>query len=617
MKKLFLLVLVLASATCLRAQPGMDEQLAAQYFQQGDYEKAILYYEKLYKQQPTDYYYEQLFKSHVGLQQIEEAQKLVKERMRKQDGDPRYPIDLGSLYKLTGDTDKAQKEFDRALKMMRADQGSIRSVANHFQRVEELDLALQAYERGQRMMNDEVGFQFEIASLHAQKGDVPKMIIAYMDLLAANEAYIQSVQNALSRFLDFSMADARTEALRTELLRRIQRDPSRTIFQELLIWLYIQQKDLTAAFIQSKALDKRNDEGGLRLMELARIATANKDHATAYKCYDHVVSLGKNDGNYLLARTGAVHTRYQQLTEQPEPSLADLQELDQRMANTLSELGLNKGTLELLRERAHLKAYFLEQQAEAIELLEEGIYLPGIEVKSQAQLKLDLGDIHLLSGDIWEASLLYSQVDLDFKYDVLGHEARLRNAKVSFYSGDFLWAQAQLEVLKASTSKLIANDAMELSLRITDNLGLDSNAAPLSFFARAELLRVQHLYDRALLTLDSLDQEYPMHSLGDDVLYERYRIAHARRQYEQAAGFLQKVIELHPLDILVDNALFELAKLYEGPLADTEKAKEYYQKLLFEQTGSIFVPEARERFRALRGDQLEAPPDPPAPAPQP
>jgi tetratricopeptide (TPR) repeat protein len=200
---------------------------------------------------------------------------------------------------------------------------------------------------------------------------------------------------------------------------------------------------------------------------------------------------------------------------------------------------------------------------------------------------------------------------------VLGHEARLRNAKVSFYSGDFRWAQAQLEVLKASTSKLIANDAMELSLRITDNLGLDSNAAPLSFFARAELLRVQHLYDRALLTLDSLDQEYPMHSLGDDVLYERYRIAHARRQYEQAAGYLQKVIELHPLDILVDNALFELAKLYEGPLADTEKAKEYYQKLLFEQTGSIFVPEARERFRALRGDQLEAPPDPPAPAPQP
>ena len=621
MRSLFTLILLLLITGALRAQPGMDEQLAAQYFQQGEYDKAILYYEKLYKQQPTDYYYEQLLRSHVGLQDVEGAQKLVKDRMRRNDDDPRYPIDMGSLYRMGGEPEKAQKEFEKALRMMRPEQGSIRSVANNFQRIDELDLALQAYERGQKMMGDQLGFHFEMANLYAMKGDAPRMVNAYMDLLASNEAYLQSVQNSLSRYLDFEVADDRSEILRTELLRRIQRDPSRTIFQELLIWMYIQQKDLTAAFIQSKALDKRNDEGGTRLMELARIAEANKDHAIAYKCYDHVVSLGRNDGNYLLARTGAVHTRFLQLTDPgpgaTEPLAADLLELDQRMANTIAELGLSRTTLDLLRERAHLLAYFLDQADSAIALLDEGIHMPGIEVKSQAQLKLDLGDVYLLSGDIWEASLLYSQVDLDFKYDVLGHEARLRNAKVSFYSGDFLWAQAQLEVLKASTSKLIANDAMELSLRITDNLGADSNAVPLSFFARAELLRVQHLYDRSLLTLDSLDAEFPMHSLGDDVLYERYRIAVARHQYAEAAVLLGKVIELYPLDILVDNALLDLGRLHEGPLNDKEKAKEYYQKLLFEQTGSIFVPEARERYRILRGDDLDGPPEPAPPSPQP
>ena len=621
MRSLFTLILLLLITGALRAQPGMDEQLAAQYFQQGEYDKAILYYEKLYKQQPTDYYYEQLLRSHVGLQDVEGAQKLVKDCMRRNDDDPRYPIDMGSLYRMGGEPEKAQKEFEKALRMMRPEQGSIRSVANNFQRIDELDLALQAYERGQKMMGDQLGFHFEMANLYAMKGDAPRMVNAYMDLLASNEAYLQSVQNSLSRYLDFEVADDRSEILRTELLRRIQRDPSRTIFQELLIWMYIQQKDLTAAFIQSKALDKRNDEGGTRLMELARIAEANKDHAIAYKCYDHVVSLGRNDGNYLLARTGAVHTRFLQLTDPgpgaTEPLAADLLELDQRMANTIAELGLSRTTLDLLRERAHLLAYFLDQADSAIALLDEGIHMPGIEVKSQAQLKLDLGDVYLLSGDIWEASLLYSQVDLDFKYDVLGHEARLRNAKVSFYSGDFLWAQAQLEVLKASTSKLIANDAMELSLRITDNLGADSNAVPLSFFARAELLRVQHLYDRSLLTLDSLDAEFPMHSLGDDVLYERYRIAVARHQYAEAAVLLGKVIELYPLDILVDNALLDLGRLHEGPLNDKEKAKEYYQKLLFEQTGSIFVPEARERYRILRGDDLDGPPEPAPPSPQP
>ncbi|HRH37204.1 MAG TPA: tetratricopeptide repeat protein, partial [Flavobacteriales bacterium] len=600
-----------------KAQPGMDEQLAAQYFQQGDYEKAILYYEKLYKEQPTEYYYEQLLKSRTSLQQWEEAQKLVKDRIRKHGDDPRYPIDMGSVLKQAGEEDRARKEFDRALKMLHADPNSVRTVAGHFQRVGELDLALETYERGQRMLNDQMSFHFEIANLHAQKGDIPKMVNSYLDLLAVNQAYAQSVQNSLSQYVDFSRADGRSETLRTELLRRIQKDPSHSIFQELLIWMYIQQKDLASAFIQCKALDKRNDEGGQRLMELAQIASANRDHATAFKCYDYVVALGRNDSNFLLARIGAVRTRYLQLTEESDPQQADLLELDARMAAAIASLGLNKSTLELLRDRAHLNAYYLDNHQAAIDLLNEGIYMQGVEVKSQAQLKLDLGDVYLLSGDIWEASLLYSQVDLDFKYDVMGHEARLRNAKVSFYAGDFLWAQAQLEVLKSSTSKLIANDAMELSLRITDNLGADSNAVPLSFYARAELLRVQHLYDRSLLVLDSLDKEFPMHSLGDDVLYERYRIAMARHQYTEAAGFLGKVVELYPIDILVDNALFDLAKLYEGPLNDKEKAKEYYQKLLFEQTGSIFVPEARERFRLLRGDNLEAPPEPPPPSPQP
>jgi tetratricopeptide (TPR) repeat protein len=619
MKRILRLLLLAAYLLPLgmQAQPGTDEQLAAQYFQQGDYERAILYYDKLYRQQSTDYYYEQLLKSQLGLNDLEAAQKLVKERMRRNNDEPRYPIDMGSVLKLAGENDKADKEFDKALKMMRGDQNSIRQVANAFIRVNELDRALDAYERGQRMLKEGMTFHYEIANLYAAKGDVPRMVNAYLDLLASNEAYAQAVQNALSRYMEFDVADARTETLRTELLRRIQRDPTRSIFPEMLIWMYIQQKDLNAAFVQSKAMDKRFDEGGARLMELARIASANRDHATAFKCYQYVLDLGRNDAYYLQARIGAVHTRFLELTEQAEPAQADLLELDQRMTNTLSELGTGKATIDLLREQARLKAYYLNDHAGAITLLQQGLALGGLDARTYGELKLDLGDVHLLSGDIWEASLLFSQVDLEFKYDVLGHEARLRNAKVSFYAGDFLWAQAQLQVLKASTSKLIANDAMELSLRITDNLGADSNAVPLSYFARAELLRVQHLYDGSLLVLDSLDREYPMHSLGDDILYERFRIAYARHRYAEAATHLEKLLELYPLDILVDNALLDLGKLYEDMLKDPEKAKAYYERLLFEQTGSIFVPEARERYRKLRGDDLEAPKGPEAPLQQP
>ena len=610
---LLFILLALIAPTQVFAQPGADEQLAAQYFQTGDFEKAILYYERLYKKQPTDYYYEQLYKSYVGLNDLEAAEKLVKDHSRKRKDDPRFPIDLGNLYRQKGENDKAAKEYEKALKLIQPDQGSIRQVANAFTRVNELDLALEAYERGHKILKDGQTFHFEIANIHAMKGDVQKMVTAYMDLLAANEAYAQSVQNSLSRYMDFETIDARSDVLRTELLRRIQKDPQRTIFHELLIWMYIQQKDLDAALVQSKAMDKRFDEGGMRLMELAEIALSNEDFSTAFKCYEYVLSLGRNDSNYLLARIGAVKTRYAELTDQPEPKKEDLQDLDQRAANTLQELGLNKQTVDLLRDRALLKAYYLNEPQEAIALLEEGIALNQIDQKTRAQLKLDLGDVHLLGGDIWEASLLYSQVDLDYKYDVIGHDARLRNAKVSFYAGDFLWSQAQLEVLKASTSKLIANDAMELSLRITDNLGLDSNATPLTYYAKAELLRFQHRYDEALAVLDSLQLEYPMHSLGDDILYERFRIAAARHRYDEAAGHLEKLLELYPLDILVDNALLDLGKLYEEELNDPLKAQHYYERLLFEQTGSIFVPEARKRFRLLRGDKLDAPAEPAAP----
>ena len=589
-------------AVAAQAQGGTDEQLAAQYFQRGEYEKAALYYDKLYRSQPNDYYYEQLFRCQVSLKDYESAEKLAKDQLRRQNGDPRFIVDLGSVYRAQGDDDKATQQFQKALKGMKYDQASVRNLANAFSKYNELDLALEAYERGQNGLKDGTNFHYEIATIYAAKGDVPAMVKQYIDLLGANESYIQAVQNGLARYIDFSVVDSRSETLRTELLRHIQKDPQKTIYQELLIWMYIQQKDLTSALVQSKAMDKRFGEGGQRVMELAEVAVTNEDWSTAVKCYQYVVTLGSEGPNYLRARIGEVNTLDRQLTAQAEPAREELIALQQKYEVTISELGRSRGTLELVRGLARLKAYYLNDAPGAITLLEEGIATPGADPKSQAEMKLDLGDIHVLNANIWEASLLYSQVDLDFKQDMLGHEARLRNAKVSFYAGDFLWAQGQLDVLKASTSKLIANDAMELSLLISDNLGADSNSVPLSMYAHAQLLSFQHRYDEALTELDTLTLTYPMHSISDEVFMERFRIAFARHQYDSAAVWLVKITEQYPNDILMDNALIELGRLYDTKLKDPAKAKQYYERLLFEQGGSIFVPEARDRFRRLRGD---------------
>lgn len=599
---LLVALLFLSFAQVTRAQ-GTDEQLAAQYFGQGDYERAALYYDKLYKQQPSTHNYEQLFKCRIALKEYEEAGKLAKDQSRRQNNEPRFLVDMGIVAKMQGDTGKAEDHFNKAMKGLKPDVGSVRALATAFQKANEMDRALQVYERGKRTIKEGGwSFDYEIAELYAAKGDLPAMTATYMDLLAANPSYLQTVQNGLARYIDFTKSDARTEMLRTELLRRAQKDPDNTIFQELLIWQYLQQKDLTGAFVQSKAMDKRFNEGGHRMMELAEIAVTNKEWSTAAKCYQYVIDQGRQNPNFIKARMGLVRALDARVTEQAEPPRAELEDLVVQYNTALTDLGRSQNTTDLLRGLARVKAYYMNDRAGAIALLDEAINTGGVDPRTQAQLKLDLGDIHILDANIWEASLLYSQVDLDYKNDMLGHEARLRNAKVSYFAGDFLWAKAQLDVLKASTSKLIANDAMELSLLITDNLGEDSTRTPLTQFSRAQLLMYQHRYDEALMTLDSLNIGFPLNSLGDDILYERYRVAYARHQFDTAATFLQKVLELYPTDILVDNALLDLGKLYEDRLNDKDKAKGYYEELLFKQSGSIFVPEARERFRRLRGD---------------
>ncbi|MEO8066334.1 MAG: tetratricopeptide repeat protein [Flavobacteriales bacterium] len=598
---LFVLLFAVVGALPAVAQPGTDEQLAAQYFQRGEYDKAILYYEKLYRRTPTPYFYEQLFKSHVQLKQYEEAEKVVKEQLKRGD-DPKYFVDLGALYRMMGQDEKSAQQYDKAIKSLTGDANRIRQVANAFQRENEYDRALEAYMRGQKLVKDGTDFHFEIATLYGAKGDIEGMVREFMDVLASNQGYIQAVQNSLARAIDFSKKDVRSDLLRAELLRRIQRDPDQVIFQELLIWMYEQQKDLFSAFVQTKALDKRFNEQGARVMELGTLAANNKDWDIASKCFDHVRSMGADKPYYSSARIGLIKALDAKVTDQAEPPIEELRQLEQEYTATLSELGRMNGTIELIRGLGRLKAYYLDDRVGAATVLDEGINIPGLDPKIQAQLKLDLGDVKVLEGDIWEASLLYSQVDLDYKHDAFGHDARFRNAKVSFYAGDFLWCQAQLDVLKASTSKLIANDAMELSLLITDNLGADSNAVPLSYFARAELLRFQHKYNAALLVLDSLNKEFPIHSIGDDVLMQRAHIAIAQHKFDSAAVYLQRIVDLYPIDILVDNALFEQAKLFEERLNDKEKAKALYEKLLFEQPGSIFVTEARKRYRFLRGD---------------
>jgi tetratricopeptide (TPR) repeat protein len=297
--------------------------------------------------------------------------------------------------------------------------------------------------------------------------------------------------------------------------------------------------------------------------------------------------------------------RRRKLTDGLVQTPAELHTLETDYEAFINKFGRGRNTADIVLQLADLEAYHLTNMPKAISLLEELKTTPGLDRNVQARVKINLADCYLMNGDIWESTLLYSQVDKDFKEEQIGQEARFKNARLSYFNGDFQWAQAQFNVLKASTSKLIANDALDLSVFIMDNLNLDTTAAAISLYSGAEMLVYQNRFEEAFQKLDTLRREFPEHSLQDDILYLEAQIYEKKRDYPKAAALYQEVAEKYKEEIRADNALYALAQLYEYKIVDLEKAKGLYEKIFTDYSGSVFAVEARKRFRILRGDKMQ------------
>jgi TolA-binding protein len=299
-----------------------------------------------------------------------------------------------------------------------------------------------------------------------------------------------------------------------------------------------------------------------------------------------------------------VEAQDQKITTSGNYNREELIKLEKDYQDAFTELGKNWITAPLLSKYAHLEAFHLGKTTEAIQLLDEAIAMPRINEQFKAECKLELGDILILEGELWESSLLYSQVDKDFKNEAIGREAKYRNARLSYFMGEFEWAAAQLNVLKAATSQLISNDALSLGLLIMDNMGLDSSTDALLMYSRADLYAFTNRGDAALLTLDSLIAAFPGHTLTDEAWYKQAGIWYRKGDFTKASELYQKIITTYPDDILGDDALFKLAGLFETKFNDKAKAQELYGTFLEKYPGSLYVIDARKRFRALRGDTV-------------
>ena len=599
----FGLLLLFAVAPVVAQPPTSNRQLADQYMSNFEYDKAAAIYDKIYDKDPFGTYPNYL-KCLLALRNFDGAEKLVKNISKKNPDNPSYAVDLGYVYESKGDSSKGKQIYDKIIKGLQPDQGQIITLANTFFSHQNWDYALATYMEGKKLMRGIYSFNFETAEVYFQKQEYDKMIDEYLNAVAENQVYLQSVQNILQSRIGNDPDNSRSTLLRKALLRRTQRDPDQSIFSEMLIWLFIQQKDFESALIQAKALDRRLHEDGSRVMSIGSMSEANADYPAAIDCYQYVVGKGKDNPNYIPARMQLLDVRNKRITSEGNYTKEDLLKLESEYKTTLDELGRDATTAQLISGLAHLEAFYLDNTDSAIVNLEDAIEFPGISKSVQAKCKLELGDIYLFTGNVWDSDLLYAQVDKAFKNDPLGQEAKFRGARLDYFRGDFLWSEAQLDVLKTATSQLIANDALALALLISDNPGPDSSFDALTVYAEADLLSFRNKNDDALHALDSLMEHFPDHSLIQYALYKKAMIMDAKRNYADEDTLLRKVGEQYPDGVLADDALFHRAGLYEKRFNDPTKAMDLYQDLLTRYPGSLYVVDARKRFRELRGDLL-------------
>lgn len=583
-----------------------DEKLAQEYFRQGEYEKALPYYERLYASNPLHIsYYYGLYECYVALKQYGHAEKLALKQY-KQTEDLVYMIDAGRACMAGENQAKAEGHFKEVIKRMLPVQAEIIKIYQAFLNNKLYDYALMALEKGRKMLGkDQYLLNNYFAQLYflQQKYDV--MLKEYFDLLLIHESFLSSVENMIENaIMQSTEPDKLKQQLEQEIVKYIQQYPDKTIFSEMLIWYYMQQNNYRGAVMQAKALDKRLKESGNRLLSIGSVAMQHKDYAAAEEAFRYVVNKGKGNPNYYTARFNLVQAGVEKIKDNPHTSSDTIYLLQSDFEQLMGEVGVYNIPSEFVQYYCELLAFYALQSSKAIDFLNNYIVNAPLNGLQKAALKILLADLYLYFDDMWEASLLYSQVEKDFKYESIGETAKFKNALIAYYAGDFKWAKAQLDVLKSATSKLVSNDAMELSMLIYDNLSVDTNTVPLFLFARAQFYRMKKSYHEALRTLDSLITYFYGHTLTDDVMLEKARIYKMLHQPDSVVYYYSRIVAEYPYEITADDALFECAVYYHHTLKQPEKAMEMYKQLFMHFPLSVHVADARENYRRLRGDNV-------------
>ncbi|MFZ6010768.1 MAG: tetratricopeptide repeat protein [Bacteroidota bacterium] len=610
------LMAFLAMPYFLQAQEHQEIQLANEYLLKGDKRKAAEIYKDLAKNESNIVLiHNNYFNLLLDLGSYEEAQAYLKRISRRDPENVQYKLDVGLIYVRSGDVNKADRYFNDLIAQYKSSVQLSKMMSDYLASKSLTDYAIKSLTESRQFLSNPYLFCLDLAMLYRIQGQQDKMVQEYLSYVTQSSANIQYVKNVMQALLTKS---EELESLERILYDKVQQYPDVEVYSDLLIWVTMQQKNFHAAFIQARAYDKRYKKDGEKSMEVARVALDNDDFENALKIYRYVIREFPASQNYLLARLGLIHTREARVKKSFPVNVDSVKILINDYKSFIAQYPTNNNALEASRSEALLFAYFLNEKDSAVSTLNRLLSNPRASLYLKSKAKLDLGDIYLIKGEPWESTLLYSQVEKIQKENPVGYEAKLKNAKLSYYKGDFRLAQEHLDILKEATTREIANDAMELSMRIKENTAFDSVGEALKQYAAVELLLYQNRQADALEKLKQLKQGQAAHPITgamvtfsnqtilDDIYWLEAELRMKRGEFQESIALLQKIRDDYAEDVLADDAFFRQGEIYERQLKNKDKAMEIYREFLNQFPGSVYAAEARKRYRTLRGDFRES-----------
>ena len=602
-----LLIFLFASLQDIDAQKVMtqrqiDERLAHEFYYKKDYEKARDIYKNLYDTYGQTNYFSQYADCLIMTGDYEAAEKAYKAFLKKNPQNWKSHVDLAYVYSQQGDNPKVVKYLNKVLKDVPDTRNAITEVSNLLRNRNFNDVAIALFDRGAKNPNINYNFYLEKAYTYNSMLDFENATECYLQHLKEKPDQFEMVKNRLRVMMMYDLNGNVSDVIRMALLRKTQEEPENEGFSSLLMWYSLQEQDYDLALMQLKALDRRGKGDYERdIIYVAQIAGDNRQYDIAIEAYDYILEKSGEGVYYVQATVGFIKNSYAKAEAEGNRDKTFYETLSGQINEAFEKIGYTGDMMPLVLVQADILAFELEKYDEAKALLNKVLEL-GFSSKTNAELKMKLADIYLLTDEVWEATLLYSQVEKSMKNEPIAHEAKFRNAQLRYFIGEFGWANAALDVLKAATSKLVANDAMTLSLTISDNLEYDT--VGLKRLAKADYYIYQRKYDLANVTLDSVAAYNPNEVSLPNVFYRKAKIAINKGDYELADSLFKRVYEGYADSYMADEALVEDAQLLENQLNKKEEAMECYSRLFDYYTASVYVAQARKSYRRLR-DELK------------